>query len=61
MDEAPTNHADEKYRLMTTAPVEKLVIKQAVSSIIIMMSAMYNMADTYFVSSLGANAIAGVG
>ncbi|MDR0639675.1 MAG: hypothetical protein LBG27_12375 [Spirochaetaceae bacterium] len=47
---------------MTTSPVEKLVIKQAVpSSISMMVSAMYNMADTYFVSSLGTSAIAGVG
>ncbi|MDR2476814.1 MAG: MATE family efflux transporter, partial [Treponema sp.] len=47
---------------MTTAPVGKLVVKQAVPSIIIMMvSAMYNMADTYFVSSLGTSAVAAVG
>jgi putative MATE family efflux protein len=62
MNEAAANPADEKYRQMITTPVEKLVIKQAVPSIIIMMvSAMYNMADTYFVSSLGTSAIAGVG
>jgi putative MATE family efflux protein len=42
--------------------VEKLVVKLAIPSIIIMIvSAMYNMADTYFVSSLGTSAIAGVG
>jgi Na+-driven multidrug efflux pump len=62
VNEVTENPADEKYRLMTTTPVEKLVIKQAIPSIIIMMvSAMYNMADTYFVSSLGTSAIAGVG
>jgi putative MATE family efflux protein len=62
VNEVTENPADEKYRLMTTTPVDKLVIKQAIPSIIIMMvSAMYNMADTYFVSSLGTSAIAGVG
>ena len=62
MNETAAKAADEKYRLMTTSPVEKLVITQALPSIVIMMvSAMYNMADTYFVSSLGTSAIAGVG
>ena len=62
VSEVSAKAADEKFLLMTTAPVEKLVIKQAVPSIVIMMvSAMYNMADTYFVSSLGTSAIAGVG
>jgi putative MATE family efflux protein len=56
------NHADKKYLLMTSAPVEKLVVKLAIPSITIMMvSAMYNMADTYFVSSLGTSAVAAVG
>jgi putative MATE family efflux protein len=62
MAKMAANPADEKYRLMTTAPVEGLVVRLAVPSIVIMMvSAMYNMADTYFVSSLGTSAIAGVG
>ncbi|MDR1232285.1 MAG: MATE family efflux transporter [Spirochaetaceae bacterium] len=62
MNEATSNAADEKYRRMTATPVEKLVIELAVPSIIIMLvSAMYNTADTYFVSSLGTSAIAGVG
>ena len=62
MNETAANAADEKYQLMTTSSVEKLVITQALPSIVIMMvSAMYNMADTYFVSSLGTSAIAGVG
>jgi putative MATE family efflux protein len=48
--------------MMTTRPVEKLVCRMAVPSIIIMMvSAMYNMADTFFVGSLGTGAIAAVG
>ncbi|MDR0321239.1 MAG: MATE family efflux transporter [Treponema sp.] len=52
----------EKLIKMTTAPVEKLVISLAVPSIISMViSALYNMADTYFVSSLGTSEIAAVG
>ena len=53
---------DEKYEKMTKAPVEKLVLELAVPAITIMLiSAFYNMADTYFVGSLGTGATAGVG
>lgn len=53
---------DAKYEMMTSAPVGRLVCKLAVPTIIIMMvSAMYNMVDTYFVSSLGTSATAAVG
>jgi putative MATE family efflux protein len=54
--------ADEKYIKMTTAPLAPLIIRLAIPTMIIMMvSAMYNMADTYFVSSLGTSATASVG
>ncbi|MDR1909137.1 MAG: MATE family efflux transporter [Spirochaetaceae bacterium] len=47
---------------MTETPVERLVCGLAVPSIVIMLiSALYNMADTYFVSSLGTSAVAAVG
>ena len=53
---------NEKFIKMTTAPVEKLVLSLAVPSIAIMLiSALYNMADTYFVSSLGTSQVAAVG
>jgi putative MATE family efflux protein len=53
---------DEKFEKMTTEPVERLVIELAVPSIAIMLiSALYNMADTFFVGSLGTSATAGVG
>jgi Na+-driven multidrug efflux pump len=53
---------DEKIHHLTTAPVEKLVITLGIPSIIIMMvSGIYNIADTYFVSSLGTSAVAAVG
>jgi putative MATE family efflux protein len=51
-----------KFDQMTREPVDKLVGRLAVPTILIMMvSALYNMADTYFVSSLGTGATAGVG
>ncbi|MDR1029724.1 MAG: MATE family efflux transporter [Treponema sp.] len=50
------------FERMTTEPVEKLVCRMAVPTIVIMMvSALYNMADTYFVGSLGTSATAAVG
>ena len=48
--------------MMTTKPVESLVLRLAGPSLAIMMiSAMYNMADTYFVGTLGTSATAAVG
>ena len=53
---------DEKYARMTEAPVERLVCAMAVPTISIMLiSALYNMADTYFVGALGTQATAAVG
>lgn len=53
---------NEKIAHMTQAPVEGLVLRMATPTIIIMLiSAMYNMADTYFVGSLGTTATAAVG
>jgi putative MATE family efflux protein len=51
-----------KFEKMTSRPVEKLVCQMALPTIAIMMvSAMYNTADTYFVGSLGTGATAAVG
>ncbi|MHC6201889.1 MATE family efflux transporter [Breznakiellaceae bacterium SP9] len=62
MESLDTDNTTTKFEAMTTQPVEKLVCKLAVPSIIIMLvSALYNMADTYFVGALGTNATAGVG
>ena len=53
---------NEKLIKMTTEPVEKLVINLAIPSITIMIiSAVYNMTDTYFVSRLGTSQVAAVG
>lgn len=56
------NELGGKYERMTTDPVEKLVCRLAIPSIAIMLiSALYNMADTFFVGSLGTSATAAVG
>ena len=53
---------DEKLIMMTTKPVSKLVCRLAVPSIITMMiSAIYNMADTFYVSGLDVQSPAAVG
>jgi putative MATE family efflux protein len=60
--ETTRNGQDERLRYMTTAPVEGLVVRLGIPSMIIMMiSGVYNLADTYFVSSLGTSAVAAVG
>ena len=47
---------------MTTDPVEKLVVRMAVPTIISMLvTALYNIADTFFVGRIGTTATAGVG
>ncbi|MBQ6159829.1 MAG: MATE family efflux transporter [Oscillospiraceae bacterium] len=44
----------EKFIRMTTAPVQKLVLRLSLPTIASMLvTALYNMADTYFVSSIG--------
>lgn len=56
------NAQDQKFKLMIETPVEKLVIKMAIPTIISMLiSALYNMADTYFVGTVGTTATAAVG
>jgi putative MATE family efflux protein len=59
---AITAEKNERFLAMTTAPVVGLVIKLAIPSIMIMVvSALYNMADTYFVGSLGTSVVGAVG
>ena len=53
---------DRKHKMMTTQPVSRLVLKLAVPSIITMMiSAIYNMADTFYVAGLDVQSPAAVG
>jgi len=59
---APSSQKNDKFLRMTTEPVEKLVINMAIPSIAIMIiTSLYNMADTYFVSYLGTSQVAAVG
>ena len=52
---------EQKYIAMTNGSVEVLVCKMALPTMAIMMiSAIYNMADTYFVGKIGTSATAGV-
>ncbi len=53
---------EEKYRMMTEAPIPGLVGRLAVPTIISMMiTSFYNMADTFFVGQIGTSATAAVG
>ena len=54
MKQESTSERVEKLVRMTTEPVEKLVCKLALPTIISMLvSTFYNMADTYFVGKIG--------
>lgn len=53
---------DAQYKKMTEQPVPRLILSLAVPTIISMMvTAVYNTADTYFVSQLGTSASGAVG
>lgn len=53
---------EERYQKMTTAPVEKLVFSLAIPSIgSMMVSAIYNTVDTFFVGRTGTQSVAALG
>ena len=53
---------EEKYKMMTQTPVSRLISKLAVPTIISMLiTSIYNMADTFFVSQLSTSASGAVG
>ena len=53
---------DEKYKMMTEAPIPPLIGKLAVPTIVSMLiTSIYNMADTFFVGRIGTSATAAVG
>lgn len=61
MTKTSTN-ADKQYRLMTETPVGKLIIKLGIPTTVSMLvTNIYNMADTYFVGTLGTSASGAVG
>ncbi len=52
----------EKYRQMTQAPIKGLIVRMAIPTIVSMMiSSVYNMADTFFVGQINTSATAAVG
>lgn len=57
-----TNDPEERFRSMTTEPVSSLIYGLAVPTIVSMIvTALYNMADTYFVGRINTSATAAVG
>ena len=53
---------NEKFEKMTQEPVEKLILSLAVPTIMSMLiTTIYNTADTYFAGKIGADSIAAVG
>lgn len=53
---------DERYQMMTQAPLKGLILKMAVPSIISMLvTSIYNLVDSFFVGHLSTEAVAGVG
>ena len=49
------NKQSQKLIAMTTEPVEKLIVKLAVPTMVSMMiTSIYNMADTFFVGQISA-------
>lgn len=55
-----TNKINRKREYMITQPVEKLVCKMAVPTVISMLvTALYNFADTFFVGQIGSNTATG--
>ena len=57
-----SKNSDSQYSNMTTKPVSRLITSLAVPTVISMLvSAIYNIADTFFVSQLGKSASAAVG
>ena len=52
----------ERLQMMLTAPVQEIIPRLAVPSVISMLiTAIYNMADTFFVSQIGTSASGAVG
>ena len=62
MEEAVTKRAEIHYRKMTEMPVNKLILSLCVPTVISMLiTTIYNAADTYFVSKISVSASGAVG
>ena len=61
MDSASAAKQDQRKLMMLNEPISRVIIKMSVPTIIaFLISSIYSLADTYFVSSLGTNATAAV-
>ena len=61
MTEAERKRQDYRKTMMLTEPLPKVITRMAAPSIIsFLITSIYNLADTFFVSSLGTNATAAV-
>ena len=61
MTEAEQRRQDYRKTMMLTEPLPKVITKMAAPSIVsFLITSIYNLADTFFVSSLGTNAMAAV-
>ena len=59
LDEQKLN---EKLVMMTQKPVKRLILRMSIPTIISMLvTSLYNMADSFFVGHLSTEAVAGVG
>ncbi len=59
---ANENSREKQYRLMTETPIPKLILKLGIPTTVSMLvTNIYNMADTYFVGTLGTSASGAVG
>lgn len=60
--EAKESNKQSQYEIMTGAPIGPLILKMAIPTVISMLvTQIYNMADTAFVGRLGNSASAAVG
>ena len=58
----PDEIQQKKFELMTTAPVDQLVRRMALPTVVSMLvTALYNIVDTFFVGQLGASATGAIG
>ena len=56
-----TAHQDQRKTMMLTQPISRVIPKMAIPTIVaFLITSIYSLADTYFVSSLGTNATAAV-
>lgn len=61
MADTDQNQQEKRKSMMMTEPISKIIPKMAVPTIVsFLITSIYNLADTYFVSSLGTNATAAV-